>query len=237
MHNLAGDARASPGGGPVSPALSPSCPINRGSNLVQAIVDTIREPLVVLDDDLRVVLASQAFCAHFKLDRQEALGHPVRRLLGKGSEACRNFAPSCQRPCRRPTLTVTSSSRSSRVSGAATWCSTCAGCATRILRPPRFSPSETSRSGALRNVRRETCCSRRTCCCRRRQHRTANSLQIIAGILLLDTRARRNPRGAARAARRPSPRHVDRNPPAAASDLRARSGDCHWALSVAAVRR
>jgi PAS domain-containing protein len=35
--------------------------------LSQAIVDTIREPLLVLDEDLRVVVASRSFYQTFKV--------------------------------------------------------------------------------------------------------------------------------------------------------------------------
>jgi chemotaxis protein methyltransferase CheR len=35
--------------------------IDDGRALAQAIVDTLREPLLVLDNDLRVVAASRAF--------------------------------------------------------------------------------------------------------------------------------------------------------------------------------
>src|SRR3989304_227095 len=62
--------------------------------LAQAIVDTIREPLLVLNDELRVVAASRAFYRMFKTDAQstegrrlEALGHgewdipALRKLL------------------------------------------------------------------------------------------------------------------------------------------------------------
>jgi PAS domain-containing protein len=46
----------------------------------QAIVDTIREPLLVLDKHLRVVAASRSFYQTFKLDRQDVQGRPVYAL-------------------------------------------------------------------------------------------------------------------------------------------------------------
>jgi two-component sensor histidine kinase len=46
-------------------------------SIAQAIVDTLREPLLVLDRDLRVVLASRSFYGAFKVDPQ----HTQNRLL------------------------------------------------------------------------------------------------------------------------------------------------------------
>jgi len=51
--------------------------------VAQGIVDTIREPLLVLDHGLRVVAASRAFCTTFKLDIDDILGQPVYEL-GRG---------------------------------------------------------------------------------------------------------------------------------------------------------
>lgn len=46
----------------------------------QAIVDTVREPLVVLDYDLRVVAASRSFYQTFKVSREATLGKPLYAL-------------------------------------------------------------------------------------------------------------------------------------------------------------
>jgi len=48
--------------------------------VAQGIVDTIREPLLVLDRGLRVVAASRAFCTTFELDIDDILGQPVYEL-------------------------------------------------------------------------------------------------------------------------------------------------------------
>src|ERR1700724_660874 len=48
--------------------------------LAQAIVDTIRDPLLVLDQDLRVVTANRAFHQTFKMNRQDIQGRPVDGL-------------------------------------------------------------------------------------------------------------------------------------------------------------
>jgi two-component sensor histidine kinase len=48
--------------------------------VAQGIVDTLREPLLVLDRDLRLVAASRAFCTTFMLNIEEILGKPVYEL-------------------------------------------------------------------------------------------------------------------------------------------------------------
>jgi two-component sensor histidine kinase len=51
-----------------------------GHPLAQAIVDTIRDPLLVLDQDLRVVTANRAFHQTFRTNRQDIQGRPVYAL-------------------------------------------------------------------------------------------------------------------------------------------------------------
>jgi PAS domain S-box-containing protein len=48
--------------------------------LAQAIVDTVRVPLLVLDQDLRVVAASRSFYLTFSVSRQETQGRPLFAL-------------------------------------------------------------------------------------------------------------------------------------------------------------
>ncbi len=48
--------------------------------LDEAIVDTVREPLVVLDGNLRVVAASRSFYLTFGATRQDTEGHPLYEL-------------------------------------------------------------------------------------------------------------------------------------------------------------
>ena len=54
-----------------------------GRGLAQAIVNTVREPLLVLDKDLRVVAASRSFYETFQADRQETQGR-LLYTLGDG---------------------------------------------------------------------------------------------------------------------------------------------------------
>jgi PAS domain S-box-containing protein len=46
----------------------------------QSVVDTVREPLLVLDRDLRVVAASRSFFETFKVERDETIGRPLYEL-------------------------------------------------------------------------------------------------------------------------------------------------------------
>ena len=48
--------------------------------LAQAIVDTVREPLLVLDGDLCVLAVSRSYYLTFRVDRQEVLGRPLYAL-------------------------------------------------------------------------------------------------------------------------------------------------------------
>ena len=48
--------------------------------LEEAIVDTVREPLIVLDETLRVVVASRSFYQQFRTARRETEGRPLYEL-------------------------------------------------------------------------------------------------------------------------------------------------------------
>ena len=61
----------------------PFAGIQDGLALAQAIVDTIREPLLVLDEELRVVAASRSFYSMFNVGRQAVEGQAVY-ALGEG---------------------------------------------------------------------------------------------------------------------------------------------------------
>ncbi|MBX9945571.1 MAG: PAS domain-containing protein [Reyranella sp.] len=56
--------------------------MDNGHTLARAIVDTIREPLLVLDKDLRVVTASRSFFTTFGLDVGEVAGRAMYDLAG-----------------------------------------------------------------------------------------------------------------------------------------------------------
>src|SRR5215207_4204478 len=48
--------------------------------LAKAIVDTVREPLLVLDVDLRIVVASRSFYRTFEMTRPATQGHKIYDL-------------------------------------------------------------------------------------------------------------------------------------------------------------
>jgi chemotaxis protein methyltransferase CheR len=54
--------------------------LDDASALAQAIVDTVRDPQLVLDQNLRVVTANRAFYRTFKMNRQDIQGRPVYGL-------------------------------------------------------------------------------------------------------------------------------------------------------------
>ena len=54
--------------------MIPFADVDAGRALAQAVVDTVREPLLVLDRDLRVVAASRSFYVTFDVSRQDTQG-------------------------------------------------------------------------------------------------------------------------------------------------------------------
>jgi PAS domain S-box-containing protein len=61
---------------------APFIDIKDGVALAQAVVDTVRDPLVVLDQDLRVVAVSRSFCQIFRLVRDDVRGHLLYEIDG-----------------------------------------------------------------------------------------------------------------------------------------------------------
>ena len=71
--------------------------------LAESIVDTIRQPLLILSEDLRVRSANRAFSETFRVDRAETEGcliyelgnhqWDIPRLRELLSESCRSAAP------------------------------------------------------------------------------------------------------------------------------------------------
>jgi two-component sensor histidine kinase len=60
--------------------IEPFQDIEDARALAQAIVDTVREPLLVLDGDLRVLAVSRSYYLTFRVDRQDVLGRPLYAL-------------------------------------------------------------------------------------------------------------------------------------------------------------
>jgi PAS domain S-box-containing protein len=61
---------------------APFVDIQDGMTLAHAIVDTVRDPLVVLDHDLRVVAASRSFYKTFRLVREDVRGQLLYEIDG-----------------------------------------------------------------------------------------------------------------------------------------------------------
>jgi PAS domain-containing protein len=51
-----------------------------GAGLAQAIVNTVREPLLVLDSNLRVVVASRSYCQTFQTTPEDTQGRMLYDL-------------------------------------------------------------------------------------------------------------------------------------------------------------
>jgi len=68
------------GFGSVLNVIEPFKDIEDARAFAQAIVDTVREPLLVLDGDLRVLAVSRSFYLTFQVHRQDVLGQPLYAL-------------------------------------------------------------------------------------------------------------------------------------------------------------
>ena len=66
----------------LSKESSPFIGLEDGITLAHAIVDTVRDPLVVLDHDLRVIAASRSFYQTFRLVRDDVRGHLLYEIDG-----------------------------------------------------------------------------------------------------------------------------------------------------------
>jgi two-component sensor histidine kinase len=62
------------------PASTPPRGIEASNALAQAIVDTVREPLLVLDKNLRVIVASRSFYSVFRAEPQHTQGRMLHEL-------------------------------------------------------------------------------------------------------------------------------------------------------------
>ena len=163
--------------------------LDDASALAQAIVDTIRDPLLVLDQDLRVVTANRAFHQTFRMSCQDIQGRPVyglgdgqwdipelrllleevapQRAVMEAYEVERNF-PAIGRRSMLLNAREVFNQRSAP---------------TLIL---LTIEDVTERRAAEREI--AELLQQKETLLQEMQHRVANSLQIIAGILLLKAR-------------------------------------------------
>jgi PAS domain S-box-containing protein len=73
-------ARSLPRAALAGPNSQPFIDLDEAHPLAQAIVDTIHDPLLVLDQNLRVVTANRAFHQTFRMNRQDIQGRPLYGL-------------------------------------------------------------------------------------------------------------------------------------------------------------
>lgn len=164
----------------------PTC--DQPRTLAEAIVESIADPLLVLDRHLCVVTANRAFCRGFKFNPQEVEGRPFESL-GNGRwdrPELRAMLASILRHTVSQTCEVES-------------CDPHVGPRTVLLHARRLVGEGPDTRQILlriediterRAAERETAAllHQKDALLRQMQHRVANSLQIIASILLLKAR-------------------------------------------------
>jgi PAS domain S-box-containing protein len=163
---------------------------DEGLALAQAIVDTIREPLLVLDKELRVVAASRSFCVTFKVARQDVQGRRVY-ALGGGEWNIPELRLMLEKILPRHTA-MEAYEVEQDIPGI--------GRRTMLLNAREVVNQSNARKLILlaiedvterRAAERETSdlLQQKEVLLQEMQHRIANSLQIIASILMLKARA------------------------------------------------
>jgi PAS domain S-box-containing protein len=156
------------------------------SALAQAIVDTIRDPLLVLDRDLCVVAANRAFYQTFRMDRQDIHGRPIHGL-GSGQWDI---------PELRLLLEDVESRHAAMEAYEVEWDFPIIGRRTMLLNAREMFNQRNAEKLILLAIEDITdrCAAERRMAellqqketlLQEMQHRVANSLQIIASILLL----------------------------------------------------
>jgi two-component sensor histidine kinase len=163
--------------------------VENASALTQAIVDTVREPLVVLDHDLRVVAASRSFYQTFKVNRGDTQGKllydlgdgqwdiPKLRLLLEGIVPQRGVMEDYEVVHEFPHI----GSRTMLLNARKVFYE--AGSHTNIL---LGIEDVTEKRASARE--KDDLLRQKDVLLEEMQHRVANSLQIIASILLLKAR-------------------------------------------------
>jgi chemotaxis protein methyltransferase CheR len=160
--------------------------LDDASALAQAIVDTIRDPLLVLDQNLRVVAASRAFYQTFKVNSEDIHGRPIY-ALGEGQWDI---------PELRLLLEDVGPRHAAMEAYEVEWDFPIIGRRTMLLNAREvFNQRNTEKLVllAIEDVTDRYAAERRTTellqqketLLQEMQHRVANSLQIIASILLL----------------------------------------------------
>lgn len=164
-----------------------------GRALAQAIVDTVREPLLVLDKDLRVVTANRSFYLMFGMNRQDVQGLPIY-VLGNGQWNIPELRTLLETIA--PQHAVMESYEVEREFRGL-------GRRTMLLNARKVFYEENSHTTILLGIEDITerrakerelreLLEQKDILLRDMQHRVANSLQIIASILLIKARTVRS---------------------------------------------
>jgi two-component sensor histidine kinase len=168
---------------------NPLAAVAHGHSLAEAIVDTVREPLVVLDRDLRVIAASRSFYRTFAVEPQQTQG----RLLFELGDGQWNI------PALRTVLEEIIPKHRTIEAYEVEHEFPAIGRRVMLLNARQVGDEEGSGSALLlaiedvthrRDAEREKdeLLRQKGILLQEMQHRVANSLQIIASILLLKAR-------------------------------------------------
>lgn len=172
-------------------ASAPQRGIEASNALAQAIVDTVREPLIVLDKDLRVIVASRSFYREFEVDPQHTQGQLLHEL-GNGQWDIPSLRVFLQRVAFEEGLIEAYEVERTFPS---------IGHRAMLLNVRRITLDDSYGPDALliaiedvtkrRAVERERdeLLRQKEMLLEEMQHRVSNSLQIIASILLMKARA------------------------------------------------
>ena len=168
----------------------PFTKIEEARAFAQAIIDTVREPLLVLDQDLRVIAASRSFYLTFKVSRDDTEGRllyalgdgqwdipKLRLLLGKiipKHGAMEDYEVEHEFPDIGPRMMCLNAREVFYEEGSHT----------TIL----LGIEDVTRQRALEREKDELL-RQKEVLLEEIQHRIANSLQIVASIILLKARA------------------------------------------------
>ncbi len=176
--------------------IEPFKDIEDARALAQAIVDTVREPLLVLDSDLRVLAVSRSYYLTFRVDRQDVLGRPLY-ALGNGQ---------WQIPALRKRLEKIIPERAAMdafevehefpvigrrvmlLNARAVFCADHAQTTLLLAFEDVTERRTIEREKAELLERSEELLRQKDVLLRELEHRVANSLQIIASILMLKAR-------------------------------------------------
>jgi PAS domain S-box-containing protein len=169
---------------------APFVDIQNGITLAHAIVDTVRDPLVVLDHDLRVIAASRSFYNTFQLVREDVRGHllyeidggqwdisELRELLGtitNGQAAVEGYEVNREFPAIGQRVMLLNARKVFYEKGAHN----------SILLAFEDITDRRAIEQQVQELLRE-----KDMLLEEMQHRVANSLQIIASILLIKARS------------------------------------------------